>query len=153
MQRIDARGSSDVSDVRDGMATALLEREAELRRMELVLDAVHGERAGATIVVRGEAGVGKTALVEHFARLHAHRLRYLYGGCEALFAPRPLGPLVDLAEALPLSLADAIRSARPTHELFPAFLSYLRDAQRVTLLVLEDVQWADEATLDLIKYI
>src|SRR5262245_58188728 len=113
MQGIDAGESGDAPDVRAGIAVRLLEREAELHRMESVLDAVHRERAGATIIVRGEAGIGKTALVEHFAHVHARRLRYLYGGCEALFAPRPLGPLVDLADALPLSLAEAIRSARP----------------------------------------
>ena len=78
-------------------AGPLLERDVELHRMGTVLDAVQRTRAGATIVLRGEAGIGKTMLVEHFARLHSRRLHWLCGGCEALFAPRPLGPLVDLA--------------------------------------------------------
>jgi len=138
-----------------GSATVgpLLERDAELQRMGSVLDAVRRTRAGATIVLRGEAGIGKTVLVEHFARLHSRHLRCLSGGCEALFAPRPLGPLVDLTDDLPPALADAILGARRHHELFPAFLSYLRDAQPVTMLTLEDLQWADEATLDFVKYV
>ena len=155
MRHIDEQngGASDAPDARERATGSLLEREAELQRMGALLDAVARTREGVTLVVRGEAGIGKTALVEHFAQLHSRRLHHLCGGCEALFAPRPLGPLVDVANALPPALADAIRSGRPNHELFPAFLSHLRDAQRVTLLVLEDVQWADEATLDFIKYV
>ena len=155
MGSMDEQSSSsrDASIVGQATVGTLLERDAELRRMGSVLDAVHRTRAGATIVLRGEAGIGKTALVEHFAGLHSRRLRCLHGGCEALFAARPLGPLVDLMDDLPPALADDIRSARPPHQLFPAFLSYLRDAQRVTMLALEDLQWADEATLDFVKYV
>ena len=155
MRSMDEQSSSsrDASIVGQATVGTLLERDAELRRMESVLDAVQRTRAGATIALRGEAGIGKTTLVEHFARLHSRRLSCLYGGCEALFAPRPLGPLVDLTDDLPPSLANAIRAARPNHELFPALLSYLRDAQRVTMLALEDLQWADEATLDFVKYV
>ena len=155
MRSIEGQSDSSRDASIAGQATAgtLLERDAELHRMGSVLDAVQRTRAGATIVLRGEAGIGKTALVEHFARLHSRRLSCLYGGCEALFAPRPLGPLVDLTDDLPPALAGAIRGARPHHELFSALLSYLRDAQQVTMLALEDLQWADEATLDFVKYV
>ena len=155
MRSIDGQSdtSRDASIAGQATAGTPLEREAELQRMGSVLDAVQRTRTGAAIVLRGEAGIGKTALVEHFARLHSRSLSCLYGGCEALFAPRPLGPLVDLTDDLPPALAGAIRGGRPHHELFSAFLSYLRDARQVTMLALEDLQWADEATLDFVKYV
>ncbi len=130
-----------------------LERDAEIHRMGAVLDAVRRTREGACIAISGEAGIGKTALVEYFAKVNSAHLHCLWGGCEALFAPRPLGPLVDMTDDLPPALADAIRTGRTLHEIFPAFLSYLRDARPLTLLVFEDVHWADEATLDFVKYL
>jgi DNA-binding CsgD family transcriptional regulator/tetratricopeptide (TPR) repeat protein len=153
MEEREAR-ANDAATAGDRLAVApLLERESELRRIGAVLDAVQNSRAGACVAISGEAGIGKTALVEHFARLNAARLHCLHGGCEALFTPRPLGPLVDMADDLPPALADSVRSGRSLHELFAALLSYLRDAQRVTLVILEDVHWADEATLDFVKYL
>ena len=73
MRSIEEQSDSSREASIAGQATAgtLLEREAELQRMGSVLDAVQRTRAEATIVLRGEAGIGKTALVEHFARLHS----------------------------------------------------------------------------------
>ena len=131
----------------------LLERNSQLASLDAALDAVTRRRSGACILVCGEAGIGKTALVTHFAEERRARFSLLWGGCEALFAPRPLGPLVDMADGLPPALADSIRAARTPHQLFPTILAYLRDCASVTLLVVEDVHWADEATLDFIKYL
>src|SRR6185437_14753461 len=52
---------------------------------------------GRTVLISGEAGIGKTALVEQFVSQHASTARQLWGACEAFFTPRPLGPLYDLA--------------------------------------------------------
>jgi predicted ATPase len=77
----------------------LLERES-------ALDALGGWFAeawagrGRLVLVRGEAGVGKTALVDEFALRHRQVARVLRGACDALTPPRPLGPLVDVAPAL-----------------------------------------------------
>jgi len=65
----------------------LLEREAFLEVLAGPL--------GRLILIGGEAGVGKTALVREFA---AGR-RVLWGACDPLLTPRPLGPLLDVAEA------------------------------------------------------
>src|SRR5262249_1342213 len=129
MRSIDEQSDTlrDTSIAGQATVGSLLERDSELNRMESVLAAVQRTRAGATIVLRGEAGIGKAALVEPFARINSRRLSCLYGGCEALFSPRPLGPVVDLTDDLPPALAGAIHGARPHHELFPAFLTYLRD--------------------------
>jgi DNA-binding CsgD family transcriptional regulator len=135
------------------VAHAPLERDDQLRCLAQALDTVQRTRAGACALVCGEAGIGKTALVDHFARVHAARTPCLRGNCEALFSPRPLGPLVDIAADLPPALGEAIIAGRGVHQLFPALLAHLRNAQPGTLLMLEDVHWADEATLDFVKHL
>jgi len=76
-----------------------------------------------------------------------------YATFDEMGLPSGLSPQDTYLSDRPPVLADDIRNARPHHQLFPAFLSYLRDAQRVTMLALEDLQWADEATLDFVKYV
>src|SRR5919197_1103697 len=86
-------------------AGELLERSAELAALDACLAAVVGGGGGRLVLVGGEAGIGKTALVRAFcARAPAPRV--LWGACDALFTPRPLGPLLDVAER-------ARRGARP----------------------------------------
>jgi predicted ATPase len=105
----------------------LLEREA-------FLDTLAGP-PGRLILVGGEAGVGKTALVRAFAEGR----NVLWGACDPLHTPRPLGPLVDIG----------LRETSP-----PALASMLLDRLRAepgTILVLEDVHWADEGTLDVLR--
>ena len=130
----------------------LLERATHLEALETALaDAVGG--AGSVALVSGEAGIGKTSLVDAFvARTGAPGTRCLRGSCDALFTPRPLGPLHDVAHAVggrlrALALGDTRRE-----ELFGALLDEL-GRTRGTLLVFEDVHWADEATLDLLKFL
>src|SRR5688572_5620096 len=98
---------------------------------------------GTAVAILGEAGVGKTTVLREFARRTPSRV--LIAGCEALFTPRPLGPLYDLAEDLGVD-PDLSRE-----RLFPSVLAALR--RQPTLLIVEDVHWADRATLDLLKYL
>src|SRR5262249_49189982 len=72
-------------------------------------------------------------------------LRVLESGCEALFTPRPLGPLYDIASDLEIDIES------PREKLFPDVLASLR--HEPTLLIVEDIHWADRATLDLLKYL
>lgn len=135
------------------MDADLLEREPYLARLALLLvEAAHGE--GNTVLVGGEAGIGKTSLVERFAQRQRDSTRLLWGACEALFTPRPLGPLHDIAHATPSSELHALleRGAeRPA--LFAALLDELRHSPSPSIVVFEDVHWADEATLDLVKFL
>ena len=105
---------SHASQQRTGRVT-LLERKAALDALaEIAGQARSGE--GRLVLVEGEAGVGKSALLEQFT----HDLpdsRLLSGACDGMFTPRPLGPLFDIAQQVhgrlqSLCRADAASGAR-----------------------------------------
>ncbi|HZX54450.1 MAG TPA: ATP-binding protein, partial [Ilumatobacteraceae bacterium] len=129
-----------------GASSPLLERDEQLTRLHTALD---GTRAGAgqLVLVTGEAGVGKTALIERLIRSD-DTLRIWTGSCEQLFTARPLGPLADIAFKSGGQLGEVVRRGAPVHEILPVLLDELRSCP--TLVVVEDVHWADEATLDVI---
>jgi DNA-binding CsgD family transcriptional regulator len=130
--------------------TPLLERDQALAGLNAALASAERGKGGS-VLVSGEAGIGKSALVERFAHEQASRIRTLFGRCESMLMPRPLGPLVDLAARLPPSVGQALHAGQLYSSLFPAFLDWLRQAP--TLLVFEDLHWADAATLDLVRYV
>src|SRR5947208_16030858 len=76
---------------------ALLEREDALATLDDALNAGTRSRQGRVVFVAGEAGAGKTALLQRFCEAVAPAIDVRSAGCEALFTPRPLGPLLDLA--------------------------------------------------------
>jgi DNA-binding CsgD family transcriptional regulator len=128
----------------------LLERESHLAALSAVLaEAVVGN--GRVALVSGEAGIGKTALVERFTREQRGTARVLWGACDALFTPRPLGPLHDIAPQIQGRLPTLLTSDANRSALFSAFLDVLQD--RPAIVVFEDVHWADEATLDLLRFV
>ncbi|GAA2709198.1 BTAD domain-containing putative transcriptional regulator [Actinoplanes palleronii] len=129
-------------------AGPLLEREAPLATLTaLAAEARHGE--GRVALIAGEAGVGKAALVERL-RHELPDARWLWSACDGLFTPRPLGPLHDLAGQLGGELLDA--DADRDH-LFRSLLKQLTASPGLDVVVVEDVHWADEATLDLLRYL
>jgi DNA-binding CsgD family transcriptional regulator/tetratricopeptide (TPR) repeat protein len=129
----------------------LLEREAYLDTMNSIFKGIAG-RGGHTLFIAGEPGIGKTSLVREFTNNIENKIRILSGGCDALFTPRPLGPLFDLSANLSAEFQRILRSNANRSALFNAFLDELRGKNQTTILIFEDVHWADEATLDLIKY-
>jgi len=128
----------------------LLERSPQLAGLEAALDAVLGTSRGRLVLVRGEAGAGKTALARRFTDEHRGSARILWGACDALFAPRALGPLLDVAEDTGGDLAHVTAGDAGPHEVATALLRELTRSAP-TVLVLEDLQWADEATLDVLR--
>jgi predicted ATPase len=122
--------------------TPLLERDGLLTQLQAHWRAA-SEQAGRLVVVEGEAGIGKTSLMRAFAQALGPRVTLRWGACDPLSTPRPLGPLHDMLDGR--SAAEGDR-----HALFVRFLDLL--AARPTLAVLEDLHWADEATLDLLRY-
>jgi DNA-binding CsgD family transcriptional regulator/tetratricopeptide (TPR) repeat protein len=128
-------------------APSSLRAETPFLEREPFLAALRG--ASGLIFVGGEAGAGKTALVRAFcaeARAHA---RVLEGACDPLITPRPLGAIADVAAETGEPLAGLVARGARAHEVLDALLAELR--ARPTVLVLEDVHWADEATLDLLR--
>jgi len=128
----------------------LLERVRPLEELRrLLLEAASG--AGRLVLVGGEAGVGKTALVRQFTRALPGKVRALWGGCDPLSLPRPLGPLVDVAAALGPAFERMLEAEVPRARLFAAVRDALQAATHI--LVFEDAHWADDATLDLLRYL
>jgi DNA-binding CsgD family transcriptional regulator len=136
----------------DHTSSDLIERERELAKLGECLDAVRSTSRGRLVFVAGDAGVGKTALLRRFCDDHADGARVLWGACDALFTPRPLGPFLDVAESTGGDLADAVESGAGTFELAAALRSEL-GKRPPTILVLEDAHWADDATLDLLRLV
>nr|WP_246324261.1 helix-turn-helix transcriptional regulator [Petropleomorpha daqingensis] len=108
---------------------------------------------GRLVLVSGEAGVGKTALVEQL-EAELPDAEWAWSACDGLFTPRPLGPLFDLAERLGGELRAAAAGGADRDALFATLLRQLSAAAgHLRVVVVEDVHWADEATLDLLRYV
>ena len=130
----------------------LLERESELQMLAAALGAATAGE-GHIALVSGEAGIGKSAFVEHFIASRAQKIRVLRGRCDSLAAPTPLGPLYDIAPQLGGALLGELQAKSPRAAVFAVMLGELRHLGPPTLLLIEDIHWADEATLDLIKFL
>jgi ATP/maltotriose-dependent transcriptional regulator MalT len=107
---------------------------------------------GQLVLISGEAGVGKSSLVRELLDHHVPAAEVLIGRCDDLFAARPLGPLADIVRGRPGPVADALAVGDPV-AVFDAFLAELAAPPNPTVVVLEDLQWADEATLDLLRFV
>jgi DNA-binding CsgD family transcriptional regulator/tetratricopeptide (TPR) repeat protein/GTPase SAR1 family protein len=130
-------------------AEELLEREEALTALDALLADVRSNTRGRLVLIAGEAGVGKTALLRVFCEGQRPPVRVLWGGCAPLRTPRPLGPLIDVAAVVGGELGELVAGAPRPYEVAVALLDELR-GRSPTVLVLEDVHWADEATLDVL---
>jgi DNA-binding CsgD family transcriptional regulator/tetratricopeptide (TPR) repeat protein len=130
----------------------LLEREPFFDEMAAIFDGV-ACAGGRAVLVSGEAGIGKTSLVEQFTEQRRNEARVLWGACDALFTPRPLGPLHDIAQQTSGALQRLLEAESQRAAIFSAFLDELQSGTQPAIAVIEDVHWADEATLDLLKFL
>src|SRR5215813_11537348 len=109
---------------------------------------------GSAVLVQGEAGIGKTSLVQAFLAAVGGRTRVLAGACEDLFTPRALGPLRDAARsAVNGPLAAALSPRTDPDLVFTAVCDELASPPSPAVLVIEDAHWADGATLDVLRYL
>jgi hypothetical protein len=126
----------------------LLERRSATASLqEALADATRG--AGRIVFVSGEAGIGKTSLVRAFVEDVPRGTRVLSGACDDLLTPAPLGAIRDVARRTHGPLATALAGSG---EVAAAVLAEL-SAGPPTVLLVEDLHWADEATLDLLAFV
>lgn len=129
----------------------LLERGAALADLHrCARDATCGN--GRFVLVAGEAGIGKSVLLEQFAR-ELPNARWAWGICDGLATPRPLAPLADLAGGLGPEVQRLVATDAARDVLFRALLHDVQSADPLTVIVFEDVHWVDEATLDMIRFV
>ncbi|HXD77877.1 MAG TPA: AAA family ATPase [Puia sp.] len=129
----------------------LIERTTPLTALhEKFKDMTAGE--GHCIMISGEAGMGKTALARAFCQEHRHHAKIYQGTCDALFTPRPLAPFYDIVWQI---WGDEWNKAGADDRvaLFAEFFHRFDQQAGPSLIVFEDIHWADEATLDFIKYL
>jgi DNA-binding CsgD family transcriptional regulator/tetratricopeptide (TPR) repeat protein len=133
------------------MGRTILEREDELAALgSAARDAADG--AGSAILISGEAGIGKSSLVEAIRGVLPAEGRLLVGYCDDLATPRVLGPLRDLIGSVGTTLTQALERG-DRGEVLEALRGELGWAKHPTVLAIEDVHWADEATLDVLRYL
>ena len=130
------------------MGDVLVERDPFIAPLlEWVPDAE--TRTGRLVLLGGEAGVGKTSLVGLLATRVGPDVTVRRGFGDNVATPSPLGPVLDALPELTAVIEEATEATRP--RLFREVRARL--AERPTLLVLEDVHWADEATLELVRFL
>ena len=129
----------------------LVERDAQLASLWEAVPRDASAWAGRRVFLGGEAGVGKTSLVGALLE----RLRtddevvVRRGFCDNVATPSPLGPVLDAMPELAHAIEQTTPATRP--RLFHDIRALLTTGP--TLLVLEDLHWADEATLELVRFL
>ncbi len=130
----------------------LLERQSELETLSRCLQEARAG-SGKLILIAGEAGMGKSSLVEQFALEHRREARVLWGACDPLTTPRALAPVREIAAQTIGLGAPGTDEAESRDRLFRVLLDEVsRRAGTASILVLEDLHWADEATLDFLRF-
>jgi DNA-binding CsgD family transcriptional regulator len=138
------RAGRDARIPSGGVSGGLLERDGLL---DLLVRTADSARAtGRAVFVAGEAGAGKTALLDEFGR--RCRFGITVGRCDPVESPPPLQPIAEVASGIGGLLQAALDGGAPVHEL----ARHLLDALAVSrVIVLEDLHWADAATLDVVR--
>jgi DNA-binding CsgD family transcriptional regulator len=148
-----------------GNPSLLVGRERELAVLHQNVDAAMGGH-GSLVLIGGEAGIGKTALAEALCRAaHCQGMAILVGRCFELIEPPAYGPWLDLFDryrpthAVPpppvFAQRGTLAPVASQAALFRQLLDFFETAcaQRPLVLVLEDLHWADPASLDLLRFL
>ena len=134
------------------MRRGILERDAELSVLANAMRAA-ADRHGSVALVMGEAGIGKSSLIEALRSHLPAEGRMLVGYCDDLATPRTLGPFRDLVGSVGTELSRAVTDGSDRDRMLAALRTELTWPEHPTVLVIEDVHWADDATLDTLRYL
>ena len=129
----------------------LLERDHHLELLREIVAAA-ARRRGSLVLITGEAGIGKSTLVQAWLDDPGSDARTLIGWCDDFLTQQTLAPLHDVARMVGGALEDAVAQT-DTRAVLDALLEEVSHPLRPTVLVLEDVHWADKATLDVVRYL
>ncbi|GAA3619454.1 ATP-binding protein [Microlunatus ginsengisoli] len=140
------------------MSSSLLERSAPRAALAAALADLRDGGSGV-VLIAGEAGIGKSTLLsavladlaESAGRPESGEcdVRVLRGACDDLVAANPLGPILEATRRLP-----APASAAPSGSIDPLLPALVDEFERTpTVLAIEDLHWADDATLDVLAYL
>jgi DNA-binding CsgD family transcriptional regulator len=133
------------------MGKHFFEREPMLAKMQDAL--VRLDKGGGHIVlIDGEPGVGKTTLVDHFCHSAATRYPVFRSCCESLFSPHPFGPFEEILRQAAQLTAQVETEHTLNPSIFQGVMALLKASQDPIILVIEDIHWADERSLDLIRF-
>ena len=140
--------------LRDAAALAgeLLERVEFLQKLDEKLARARAG-TGQAVFISGEVGIGKSALIRVFFGRMPSGSVVARGYCEALSTPRALGPVLEILSCLGLKSASEIEADYSREAAFNEVLARLRVAKQETIVVLEDLHWADEASLDFVRFL
>jgi len=130
---------------------ALIERDGFMASLQQHFEDISGGE-GHCVFISGEAGIGKTALVKAFCKKQTDECSIYQGACDALFTPRPLAPLYDILWQVNKDRWPASPSSEDRSALFADFFQELSIQKGKLLIVFEDIHWADEGTLDFIRF-
>jgi DNA-binding CsgD family transcriptional regulator/tetratricopeptide (TPR) repeat protein len=124
----------------------LVERDDLLATLDGLLRAVDGG-VGRVVLMPGEAGVGKTTMVDAWLQGVAGRVRLRRGTCDGSATPAPLAPILHaFPEIADLGFDHAGRS-----RLASRMLDCVVTDGPPTVVLIEDGHWADEATVDMLR--
>ncbi|HEY5968743.1 MAG TPA: AAA family ATPase [Chitinophagaceae bacterium] len=129
----------------------LIEREGFLRSLETMFQSV-AEGEGHCILLSGEAGIGKTSLIKTFYKVKKDNYKIYQGTCDALFIPRPLAPIYDIIWQIQSDTKENELYKVDRSLLFNQLFNGLEQQKKPVIIIIEDIHWADEATLDFIKF-
>ena len=113
-------------------------------------EAARGE--GRLVFVGGEAGAGKSALMAEFCASFSGRVPIYWGECEPLSAPRPLGPIADMADGLGGEISHLL-ALGDRAGVFDAILKQVLLDPSPKVMVIEGAHWADESTFDFLQFL
>ena len=130
----------------------LIEREKPLKQLLELADTAADGR-GSVALVAGEAGIGKTTLLEEMRHNASRTCQVLWGSCEALDTPRALGPVHDMAATLGGEVPSLLVGGAQPLRLFAEILNQIENQEKPAVLVFEDAHWADHGSLDFLKFI
>lgn len=128
----------------------ILERDIQFEQLKTLADAA-ATGFGHSVFITGEAGAGKTTLLRSFEG-SMDGARVLRAACEDLSIPEPLGPLRDLALDAGVDLDTLLADESDRLSVFLRLLAAIDGSGDFTVMLVEDLHWADEATLDFLRF-